>query len=105
MVTLLFTAVAVLILFGIGVYFWQKPAIHNSDNVLPPRPSARGLFEEEPSKETVDAERLALISQRQEELIREARNGERSAIDGAHLDGDPELYDRVLTEHVQFSDS
>src|SRR3979411_2685277 len=64
MVTLLITAIAVLVLFGIGVYFWQKPATDDADNVLPPRPNARGLFEEEPSKATVDAERLALISQR-----------------------------------------
>jgi hypothetical protein len=105
MVTLLITAVAVLVLFGIGVYFWQKPATHNSDNVLPPRPNARGLFEEEPSKEAADAERLALISQQREKLIRAASNGERSALDEAHLDGDPELYDRVLAELVQVSDS
>src|ERR1700704_1955077 len=105
MVTLLITAFAVLALIGIGVYFWQKPAIDNADNVLPPRPNARGLFEEEPSKETADAERLALISQRREGLIREARNGERSALDEAHLGGEPELYDRVLAELVQISDS
>jgi len=105
MVTLLITAVAVLVLFGIGVYFWQKPAIHNSDDVLPPRPNARGLFEEEPSTEAVDAERLALLSQQRERLIREAQNGERSALDEAHLGGDLELYDRVLAELVQISDS
>jgi hypothetical protein len=105
MVTLLITAVAVLVLFGIGVYFWQKPAIHDSDNVLPPRPNARGLFEEEPSKETADAEELALISQRREELIKAARNGERSVLDEAHRSSDPELYDRVLSELVQVTDS
>jgi len=105
MVTLLITAVAVLVLFGIGVYFWQKPATHSSDSVLPPRPNARGLFEEEPSKETVDAERLALISQRREKLIKEARNGERAALDEAHLGGDPELYDLLLAEFVRVSDS
>jgi hypothetical protein len=105
MVTLLITAVTVLVLIGIGVYFWQTPAIDHADNVLPPRPNARGLFEEEPSNETADAERLALISQRREDLIREAGNGKLSTLDEAHLSADPDFYDRVLTELVQVSDS
>jgi hypothetical protein len=105
MVTLLITAVAVLVLFGIGVYFWQKPASDDAANVLPPRPNARGLFEEEPSKETADAERRALISQRREKLIREAGNGNLSTLDEAHLRGETDLYDRVLAALVQVSDS
>jgi hypothetical protein len=105
MVTLLFTAVAVLALIGIGIYFWQQPANDNVDNILPPPPNARGLFEVEPSKEIADAEHRAALSQRREELINQARNGERSALDEANLNGDPGLYDRVLSEFVKVSDS
>ena len=105
MVTLLFTAVAVFVLIGIGIYFWQKPATENVDNVLPPPSDARGLFAEQFSKEAADAERLALLSQRREELIKEARDGERSALDEADLNGDPDLYDRVLAALLQVSDS
>ena len=105
MVTLLITAFAVLVLIGIGVYFRQKPASEDAANILPPSPNARGLFEEEPSKATADAERLALISQRREELIKEARNGERSTLDEAHLSRDKDLYDLVLAALVQATDS
>ena len=105
MVALLITTVAVLVLIGIGVYFWQKPALDDAAHVLPPSPNPRGLFEGESSTEGADAEQLALISQRREELIKEARNGNRSALDEARLTGDHDLYDRVLTELVQASAS
>jgi hypothetical protein len=105
MVTLLFTAVAILLLFGIGAYFWQKPAEGNSAGVLPPPPNARGLFADEYSDATDDAEHQALLAQQREELIKQASNGERGTLDKAHLIGDSDLYDRVLAELVQFSDS
>jgi hypothetical protein len=105
MVTLLFTAVAILLLFGIGAYFWQKPAEGNSAGVLPPPPNARGLFADDYSTAADDTEHQALLAQRREELIKQAGNGERGTLDKAHLIGDPDLYDRVLAELVQFSDS
>ena len=104
MVTLLITTAALLALLGIGVYFWQKPANGEAADVLPPQPNARGLFEES-ADEMATAEQLALASQRREELIKEARNGDRAALDEAHFNGDAELYDRVLAELVQVSDS
>ena len=105
MVTLLFTAVAILVLFGIGIYFWQKPVEGNSANVLPPPPNARGLFDAESSIEAEDTEHHALMAQRREALIKEARNGQRAALNEAHVSGDFDLYDRVLSKLVQFSDS
>ena len=105
MVTLLFTAAAILVLFGIGIYFWQKPAEGDPARVLPPPPNARGLFEPEFSTEADATEHYALISQQREELIKKARNGERAALGAAHQNGDPELYDQVLAELVQVSDS
>jgi hypothetical protein len=104
MVTFLITAAAVLALLAIGVYLWQKPASGEAANVLPPPPNARGLFEDS-ANEMADAEKLALMSRRREDLIKEARNGDRAALDEAHLSGDAELYDRVLAELVQISDS
>ena len=104
MVTLLITAVAVLVLFGIGVYFWQKPATDDSVRVLPPPPNARGLFEAEYSSSDA-AEQRALGSRQREELIREAENGNRSALEKAHVSGDAELYNLVLAELVRLSDS
>src|SRR5260370_42531406 len=43
--------------------------------------------------------------QQREELIKQARNGERAPLEEAHRNGAPELYDRVLAELVQVSDS
>jgi len=104
MVTILITAVVVLVLFGIGVYFWQRPATDNTDRVLPPPPGARGLFADF-ATETDAAEHLAMMSQRRAELIKEAENGQRDTLDEARLTGDPALYNRVLTELVHFSAS
>lgn len=105
MVTLLFTAVAILLLFGIGAYFWQKPAEGTSAGVLPPPPNARGLFADEYSTAVDDTEHQALLAQQREELINQARDGKHGALDEAHRNGNPDLYDRVLAELVQFSDS
>jgi hypothetical protein len=105
MVTLLFTAVAILLLFGIGAYLWQKPGESKSAGVLPPPPNARGLFADEYSTTEDDTEHQALLAQQREELIKQARDGKRDALGEAHLIGDPDLYDRVLAELVQFSDS
>jgi hypothetical protein len=105
MVTLLITAVAILVVLGIGLYFWQRPAPDDYADILPPQPNSRGLFAEEFSADTDDEEQLALMARRQEELIKAARNGERSALAEAFRTGDANLYDRVLSELVEYSDS
>ncbi len=104
MVTLLITAVVILVVLGFGIYFWQRPAPDDSVNILPPPPNPRGLFAEEFSA-AMDEEQLALIASREEELIREAGSGKRSALDEAHQSGDTSLYDRVLSALVEYSDS
>ena len=107
MVTLLITAFAVLILIGIGIYFWQKPAADYSENVLPPSPNARGLFaDNDGSSIAEENERLALAANDlAESLIVRAKKGEHSALDDAHSSNNPVLYDRVLTELVRVSES
>jgi hypothetical protein len=44
MVTLLFIALAIFTVIGIGLYFWQKSAPDDSEHLLPPLPDPRGLF-------------------------------------------------------------
>jgi hypothetical protein len=105
MVTLLITTVALLVVLGIGLYFWQKPAPDSSAYVLPPAPNARGLFAYESSNEIDDQEQLALIARRQEELISAAKTGKRSALLEAHQLCDATLYERVLSTLVEYSDS
>ncbi len=85
MVTLFITAFAILVLIGIGIYFWQKPAADYSENVLPPSPNARGLFADDASSIAEENERLALAaSDLAESLIARAKKGEHSALDDAH---------------------
>jgi hypothetical protein len=106
MVTLLITALAIFAIFGIGLYFWQKSVPDYSENLLPPRPEARGLFTEDSSTLAEDKEQLAIdAGQRAQSLIARARNGERPALDEAHRSGDNDLYDQVLNELVERSDS
>ena len=106
MVTLFITAFAVLVLIGIGIYFWQKPAADYSENVLPPSPNARGLFADDASSIAEENKRLALAaSDLAESLIARAKKGEHSALDDAHLSNNSVLYDRVLTELVHVSES
>ena len=106
MVTLLITAFAILALIGIGIYFWQKPGLDHSEDVLPPRPDARGLFAENTSTGEEETEQSAtLASQSAEELLGRARSGERSALNLAQGTGDRALYDQVLTELVRWSDT
>ena len=104
MVTLLITATAVLVLCGIGVYIWLKPSTDYSANLLPPPPPARGLFEDA-AKELAASEQLALISRRREDLIKQAGDGNRAALDEAHRIGDADLYDLVLAGLVRVADS
>ena len=65
MVTLIITSLAIVVIFVIGLYFWQKSAPNNSENVLPPPPDARSLFagndfsaEEETEQAELQAEDL-----------------------------------------------
>lgn len=104
MVTLFITAVAILAVLGIGLYFWQRPAPDDYADLLPPQPNPRGLFAEEFAT-TPKKEQLALAASRQEKLIKEARSGERSVLPEARRIGDSSFYDRVLSELVAWSDS
>jgi hypothetical protein len=104
MVTLLITAVVILVVLGIGLYYWQRPAPDNYSDILPPQPNSRGLFAEE-SAIAAAKEQLVLAASRQEELIKAAGRGEQSVLAEAHRVGNADLYDRVLSELVKYSDS
>jgi hypothetical protein len=105
MFTFLITAV-IIVMIGIAVYFWQKPAPGNAENILPPQPNARGLFAEDPSANTAERERLAIAaSARAEQLVAKAKAGDRAALGEAHHSNDPVLYDQVLTEFLRSCES
>lgn len=106
MVTLFITALAIILIVGIGVYFWQKSAPDNSDYVLPPPTDARGLFSDDQSNAEYEKEQRAIVAAQQaDSLISRAQNGERNALNEAHEGGDVDLYGRILRELVQQADS
>jgi hypothetical protein len=106
MVTLLITAITLLVLFAVGVYFWQKPATDESVKAVPPPPpNPRGLFGEEAGAAHAETERQALDARRREHLIREAGKADRSMLLEAQKLGDSDLYERVLNELIRVSDS
>src|SRR2546428_4472514 len=103
MFSLFITALATILIVGVGLYFWQKSALDNSERVLPPNADFRGLFgEDSPAIET-EKKRLAAAAREQQEsfLIARARDGELSSASDANEIGDRYLYDRVLVELVR----
>ncbi|HYV24674.1 MAG TPA: hypothetical protein VE969_05505 [Pyrinomonadaceae bacterium] len=106
MVTLFITALAIIFIAGIGLYFWQKSMPETSAHVLPPPPDARGLFEEHAmSRETQNQLSATAQGEEKSRLLALAKRGERSALDEAHATGDANLYDHVLSELVTQADT
>ena len=106
MVTLLVIALAIFTVIGLTIYFLQRSAADDTENVLPPSPGLRGLFAEAPSSReeqiqmAMEAKELEVSS-----LIARAKNGERSVLEETNKAGDENLYDRLLNELVQLADS
>src|SRR5262245_61048777 len=97
---------AILLLSGIGFYFWQKSARDSSERILPPSPDFHGLFGEQPTRNEMktkeDLERAALV---ESSLVDRARASDKSALLDANESGETDLYDRILNEFVQQIDS
>jgi len=106
MVTLLVIALAIFTVIGLTIYFLQRSAADDTENVLPPSPGLRGLFAGAPSSReeqiqmAMEAKELEVSS-----LIARAKNGERSVLEETNKAGDENLYDRLLNELVQLADS
>jgi hypothetical protein len=106
MVSLFITAfvsvLAILLIGGIGLYFWQKPARDDSERILPPSPDFHGLFGSASSKSDEEKMRAANAARENDNsaLLDRARHGERSSLLEAERTGDRDLYDRVLNELV-----
>jgi len=104
MVAFLITALAILTIIGIGLYFSLKPKRAESEQILPPPPNARSLFADEVDRALLEENSAAAVAQA-ESLVARARDGERSALAVARQSGDKDLYNRVLTELVNQASS
>src|SRR5256885_13501837 len=106
MVILFIATFAIILIAGIGIYFWQRSKPEVSTHVLPPPPDARGLFEERAmSRDTQNQLGKAAQEEENSRVLELARRGERSALDEAHATGEADLYDDVLSELVTQADS
>lgn len=111
MVTLLFTAIVIVGLLAITLYFWALPRSQSSEqNILPPPDPPRGLFSDSdgpgnlsasdqnssallqpaPASEDFETQRLS--------LIRRAKEGDKTALPEAYALGNRKFYDEVLDE-------
>ena len=108
MVSIFITAfvlvLAILLLSGIGLYFWQKTATDTSERILPPSPDFHGLFgpSKTEMKTQAEIERAALQAS---SLLDRAHAGDKSALIDAKQTGDADLYDRILNGLVERADS
>src|SRR4051812_9346994 len=109
MVSIFITAFALvfatLLLTGIGLYFWQKTARHDSERILPPSPDFHGLFGEQPNVQMKTEEELERARLLKAALLERARGGDKSALIEAQQSGGNDLYDQILSQFVQRADS
>jgi len=88
MVALLFTAVFIVGLLAIVLYFWAPRAHRSEQNLLPPLQSLRGLFSDENGIESAalpaaQSEREAERESTRISLRERAKSGDKSALDEA----------------------
>ena len=65
MVSLFITALAILFVLGLGLYFWQKSTPDNSERVFPPNADFNGLFGGDSSSNRLEQARLAIAEREQ----------------------------------------
>jgi hypothetical protein len=105
MVALLFTAIFIVGLLAIALYFWAPRAHRSEENLLPPFEAPRGLF----SDGGVEPGMLAAVSHEQEadrrnSLRQRARTGDKGALKEAHAFRDEQLYNELLDELIAAAD-
>ena len=107
MVALLFTAIFIIGLLAIPLFFWALRARDSGEDLLPPPEPPRGLFSDKDGFESAvlpPAEPDERENQRH--LLRErARSGDQSALVEAQALGDRKFYDEVLDQLTLSADS
>ncbi|MEP6571004.1 MAG: hypothetical protein ABJC10_14630, partial [Acidobacteriota bacterium] len=101
MVALLFTAIFIVGLLAITLYFWAPRANSSEQGLLTPTQPPRGLFTEKDAFEsavpTPPADPEELETKRRS-LIERAQSGDHSALDESNTFGNQKFYDEVLDQ-------
>jgi len=101
MVALLFTAVFIVGLLALVLYFWAPRAHRSEQNLFPPLQSLRGLFSDEHGTEpaALPAAESELEANRESahiSLRERAKSGDKSALNEAYALRDPRFYNEIL---------
>ena len=108
MVALLFTAIFIVGLLAITLYFWASGAKSSDQALLPPPRPPRGLFSDKDGFESAVLPPLADLGEletKRSSLIERAKAGDESALNEAHGIDDPKFYDEVLDQLTAKADS
>ena len=110
MVALLFTAVFIVGLLAIVLYFWAPRAHRSEQYLLPPLQSLRGLFSDEYGIESPVLPAAESEPEAERESVRislrgRAKSGDKSALNEAYALRDPRFYNELLDEFAVAIDS
>ncbi|HEY3040552.1 MAG TPA: hypothetical protein VGJ66_17575 [Pyrinomonadaceae bacterium] len=100
MVILLFTAIFIIVLLAVTLYFWAPRARSSEQNLLPPPNPPRGLFSDKVAFQSF-LPPPAISSDRETErrsLNERAKAGDKSTLNEAHAFDDQNLYNEVLDQ-------
>jgi len=106
MVALLFTAIFIVGLLAITLYFWAPRARNSEPGLLPPPPQPRGLFTEQDNFESAvlpPAPEPGEFESKRRSLIERAKGGDETALHEAV--GDQKFYDELLNQLTAKADS
>jgi hypothetical protein len=107
MVALLFTAIFIIGLLAITLYFWAPRAKDSEQGLLLPPRQPRGLFTENGIESAVlpPTPTPNELETNRQSLVERANAGDQSALDEAHGIGDHKFYDEVLDQLTARADS
>lgn len=108
MVALLFTAIFILGLVALTLYFWVPRAKDSEPGLLPPPQPPRGLFTERQGFESAlppAPPDPGELETRRQALIERAKAGDQSVLNETHALSDQKFYDRVLDQLTANADS
>lgn len=100
MVTLLFTAIFIIVLLAVTLYFWAPRAKSSEQNLLPPPNPPRGLFNDKDAFQSF-LPPPAISSDYETErrsLNERAKAGDKTTLTEAHALGDQKLYNELLDQ-------
>jgi hypothetical protein len=107
MVTLLFTAIIIIGLLAVSLYFWVPRANNDEPRLLPPPNPRRGLFSDQDGFESAllpsEVDRNARENERVS-LIERAGSGDKSVLRDSQSLGDQEFYNDVLDQLLAGAD-